>query len=47
MDNLFDMITLPSIITFLRFGLDLFLVWILFYYLISIVRKNLRTLKGF
>ena len=47
MDNLFEMITLPSIITFLRFGLDLFLVWILFYYMISIVRKNLRTLQIF
>lgn len=47
MDNLMNMITLPNFISLLRWALDLFLVWILFYCLISIVRKNLRTLQIF
>ena len=47
MDNLLNMITLPNMISLLRLALDLFLVWILFYYLILIVKKNLRTLQIF
>lgn len=47
MEEIIGLFSLPGIITILRFGLDLLLVWILFYYLISIVRKNLRTLQIF
>lgn len=47
MDNFINIITLPNIVSCLRLALDLFLVWILFYYLISIVRNNLRTLQIF
>ncbi len=47
MSDFLELITLDNIITVLKILIDVGLIWLLFYYLMKFVQKNLRTLQIF